>query len=170
MLALEALHFAPGGEDRSPDCATACYDCLLDYYNQREHPVLNRHLVRDTLLGLSQADLGPIHAHGWEDLFATLHGPGSDNERAFLELIREAGFPVPGKAHYALPDNGAPVAEIDFRVGRAHVLVDGSIHHTRYVQEIDTLKRQQLQDAGFQIIVVDMADPSSGLDRLRRLA
>src|SRR5262249_32307553 len=59
-LAKEALrlcHFDPDtGEDRrrapraSEDCEAACYDCLMEYYNQRDHPLLDRQAVLDILL------------------------------------------------------------------------------------------------------------------------
>lgn len=87
----------------------------------------------------------------------------------FLELIREAGFPVPSHNHYPLPPDGHPIAEIDYRVGPAHVLVDGSVHHQAWVQQIDEAKRQALADLGYQVVVVDVDAPRAGLDRLRRL-
>lgn len=35
--------------DCAGDCTTACYHCLYDYGNQREHPLLGRHLAADVL-------------------------------------------------------------------------------------------------------------------------
>ena len=62
--ALRILHFDPDtgaeldegfpGEDR---CVRACYDCLLSYGNQSLHELINRHLVKDLLLGLTTATL-----------------------------------------------------------------------------------------------------------------
>jgi hypothetical protein len=72
----------------------------------------------------------------------------------FLEAIREAGLPVPTRAHYALPETGIPVAEIDFKVGRVHVLVDGSVHAGRWVAETDDKKRTQLKFLGYTVMVV----------------
>ena len=34
---------------RNTDCETACYRCLLDYGNQRNHALLNRHIATDLL-------------------------------------------------------------------------------------------------------------------------
>ncbi len=56
---LAAVHFDPDtGADRGQAhgarerCEFACYDCLLAYYNQVDHPMLNRHKVLDHLLTL----------------------------------------------------------------------------------------------------------------------
>ncbi len=59
---LRLCHFDPEtGTDlrRAPraqeDCEAACYDCLMNYYNQREHLLLDRQAIRDELLNLAQA-------------------------------------------------------------------------------------------------------------------
>jgi hypothetical protein len=36
-------------EECPSHCDTACYECLMDYENQRVHPLLNRHLAADLL-------------------------------------------------------------------------------------------------------------------------
>lgn len=57
--ALELCHYDADGNDlggvegRTDPCEAACYDCLLSYGNQRDHALLDRHLVRPLLLSLS---------------------------------------------------------------------------------------------------------------------
>ena len=57
--ALELCHFDAAGNDlgRAPgakeDCEAACYDCLMSYTNQRDHELLDRQLIRETLLALA---------------------------------------------------------------------------------------------------------------------
>ena len=68
-LAREALricHFDPatGHDERrsvgaTEDCEAACYDCLMTYANQRDHPLLDRQQVRETLL-----EPDPVQAPG----------------------------------------------------------------------------------------------------------
>ena len=47
--ALRIAHFDPdtgtdlGGVDPAPLCARGCYDCLLTYGNQLDHPLIDRH-------------------------------------------------------------------------------------------------------------------------------
>ena len=60
--ALEICHFDPtSGEDlgKAPGakerCEAACYDCLLSYTNQPEHPMLDRRRVVDVLRALTRA-------------------------------------------------------------------------------------------------------------------
>jgi hypothetical protein len=96
-------------------------------------------------------------------------GPGAENERRFLELLRDHGLPKPTRVHYALPEDGVPVAEMDFLVGRVHVLVDGSIHHVRWVQEVDADKRDALRFEGYTLCEFDMSQPVESLQKLRDL-
>ena len=60
--ALRVCHFDPAtGEDRAADsCSRACYECLLSYRNQPDHPRLDRHSIRDYLLLLAQRSLRKI--------------------------------------------------------------------------------------------------------------
>ncbi|HLL78797.1 MAG TPA: DUF1998 domain-containing protein, partial [Ktedonobacteraceae bacterium] len=167
--ALEAMHFSSTGEDLRPDCATACYECLCDYFNQREQALLDRHIVRDILLWLASAEPQPVKIEEWDQLIASLSGSGAENEKRFLEILRDNGLPLPSRAHYGLPEEGIPIAEIDFQVGRVHVLVDGSIHHMRWVQETDTDKRDALRFEGYTILEFDMRELARSLQKLKEL-
>ncbi|MGH9766729.1 MAG: helicase-related protein, partial [Blastocatellia bacterium] len=90
--ALEICHFDPDGTDkrRAPrakeDCEAACYDCLMSYYNQREHRVLDRKLIRDDLLRLAGAitEESPASAPRASHLEQLLQQAGSDLERRWL--------------------------------------------------------------------------------------
>lgn len=46
--ALDICHFI----EPKNSCAQACYQCLLSYSNQFDHPHLNRHLIKDFLVQL----------------------------------------------------------------------------------------------------------------------
>lgn len=79
--ALEICHFDPvTGADRadeSQDCARACYRCLLSYANQPDHPLLNRHVVRDLLLALvdSKTSGGTPATMPLDTLASSVSGP-----------------------------------------------------------------------------------------------
>jgi hypothetical protein len=47
-LAKEALDICHFKQDKV-SCTQACYECLLSYQNQFDHPYLNRHLIKDFL-------------------------------------------------------------------------------------------------------------------------
>jgi hypothetical protein len=58
--ALQLCHFDPHtGEDlrhapnAKEDCEAACYDCLMSYYNQMDHRLLDRQSIKDILMELA---------------------------------------------------------------------------------------------------------------------
>jgi hypothetical protein len=62
--ALNLFHFDPDtGEDRrrapgsTEDCEAACYDCLLSYSNQLQHPILDRKAIKDFLLEFQSSNV-----------------------------------------------------------------------------------------------------------------
>jgi hypothetical protein len=59
----EDLRRAPGAKE---DCEAACYNCLMSYYNQMDHRLLDRQSIKDFLLTLAgstpQLSPGPYHA------------------------------------------------------------------------------------------------------------
>lgn len=167
--ALEVLHFDSEGNDTNDNCTSACYECLLDYFNQREHRFLDRNSVRELLQWLRSAEPQAAELDQWREWLERCVGPGAQNEIRFLETIRDNGLPLPSRAHYALPDTGAPIAEIDFQIGRVHVLVDGSVHQNTWVKDIDQEKRRRLRLAGYTIHEVRMDSFNEDIARLKEL-
>jgi len=169
LRALEVLHYSELGEDLNPACASACYECLLDYFNQREHRYLDRNQIKNILLWLKDATAQPADLDQWQEWLDSCSGTGAANEQKFLTMLRDQGLPLPSRAHYALPESGSRVAEIDFQVGRVHVLVDGSVHHSAWVSDIDAEKRRRLRLAGYTIHEVRMESIEADIARLREL-
>jgi hypothetical protein len=167
--ALESLHFSVTGDNLRPECATSCYECLRDFFNQREHAALDRHTVRDFLVWIRNATPQPVDTAAWDTMIGNVSGAGANNERRFLELLRDNGLPIPSRHHYGLPEDGVPIAEIDYQVGTVHVLVDGSVHQVKWVQELDTEKREALRFEGYTVIEFSMSDTAHSLQRLREL-
>jgi hypothetical protein len=105
--ALEICHFDPEtGEDLGhaegarEDCEAACYDCLLSYYNQRDHPLLDRHLIKDVLITYmgSQIVVSPQASSRGEHLQALLNVCQSDLERNWLKVLDENGYRLPSES------------------------------------------------------------------------
>jgi hypothetical protein len=159
--AMEVLHH---GEEEG--CETACYECLLTFYNQRDHEDLDRTLVLPFLEEMSTLDIETDHADTstrLDDLKAQCQ---SDFERDVLDAIADRGLRLPDAAQKTLTDNGTPIAEADFYYEpRVVVFVDGSPHYKDYVQSADQRKRRQLKAAGFRIEVVTSADDLRSLER-----
>jgi len=121
--ALEICHFDPDGTDkhRAPrakeDCEAACYDCLMSYYNQGEHRILDRKLIRDELLRLAGAipEESPASAE-WADLLQRY-------PRVF------------GASQYV----GRPLAAPDTEKTKQSVSVDPDLFATEYVPLLEAI-------------------------------
>jgi ATP-dependent helicase YprA (DUF1998 family)/ribosomal protein L37AE/L43A len=159
--AMDVLH-----HDEEDGCEKACYECLLTFYNQRDHEDLDRTLVLPFLEKMSTLDIETDHADTstrLDDLKAQCQ---SDFERDVLDAIADRGLRLPDAAQKTLTDNGTPIAEADFYYEpRVVVFVDGSPHYKDYVQSADQRKRRQLKAAGFRIEVVTSADDLRSLER-----
>ncbi|MBL7202066.1 MAG: DEAD/DEAH box helicase [Anaerolineae bacterium] len=154
-------------QGRDGGCERACYECLLSFYNQRDHERLDRQIVLPWLRGLEGLTIEPIVD---EDAFAGLASQcDSDLERDVLSAIRDRGLPLPDVAQQTLYDrDGSPLAVADFNYerGRIALFVDGSPHYRDYVQDADERKRRRLRALGYRIVVVRGDDLDTGLDDL----
>ena len=155
--ALEILHFDPAtGKDNSKDCVRACYDCLLSYYNQKDHPILNRHTIKDFLLrltnsitqrGSSQRDYD-AHYH-W---LCSLTDPSSELERRFLDHLYNSKRRLPDYAQrplkdiYCIPDF--------FYKPNICVFCDGKAHDEPIQRAKDEKIRRELKARGYRVIVI----------------
>ena len=115
--ALDIMHFDPDtGEDSRPPedeehgCAKACYDCLLTYYNQRHHKLINRHCLRALFLALTDAathQLAPTVPRDdqYARLIEQLEGR-TQLERELLDYLHATQRRLPDHVH-------APVQDVD---------------------------------------------------------
>ena len=83
---LADLRRAPGARE---DCEAACYDCLLSYTNQPDHPLVDRALVAGYLHALAGGSVAtsPGPRPRSEHLEALSRQAGSDLEREWLALV-----------------------------------------------------------------------------------
>jgi hypothetical protein len=134
--ALELCHFdlegnnlgrAPGAKE---DCEAACYDCLMSYYNQRDHGLLDRHAIRRLLLYLSDTAVKPspgslTHQEHMQRLKALCD---SDLERDWLEFIEERNLALPDEAQKFISQCRT---RVDFWYGnnkQTAIFIDGPMH------------------------------------------
>lgn len=154
--ALDVLHA------NDPDgCERACYECLMSYYNQREHPLFDRELVMPWLRGTQSLTLNPIDRTYDEERYQDLRSACESNlERDVLEQVREEGYPLPDEAQKTIYDGEEPVVEADFfyeSAGRPQpivVFVDGPDHQKEHVQADDEEKRQRLLQMNYRYLSV----------------
>jgi len=154
--------------DPQGGCEEACYDCLLSFYNQRDHAWMDRQSVLPWLQSLTGLAVEPEVAA--DNLTALEAQCQSDVEREVLRAIQRCGLPLPDAAQHHLYDrDGSPLAVADFYYGRGRVVVfvDGSPHHRDYVQAADERKRARLKALGYRILVITGDGLEQALARLR---
>ncbi|NLF03372.1 MAG: DUF1998 domain-containing protein, partial [Anaerolineales bacterium] len=162
--ARELLH------ERDPQggCERACYECLLSFYNQRDHQLLDRTAVLPLLQAVEGLSVElvepPLQGPSFEELDA---GCQSNGERQVLAAIRDRGLPLPDASQKAVYDGDEPIAVADFFY-EPHIVVfvDGSPHFRDYVANADERKRRRLRALGYRIVVVRSDDMESCLDDL----
>ncbi len=155
-------------------CEASCYACMRTYQNVQHHALLDRHRAME-LLGSSDEPLQdageilPVVPSLGEGL------PTNEPEAAFLDALRERGFPLPdaqvriqlgGDLGDIVPDfayqdlpSGRPVA----------IFIDGlsrALHSDPKRQAMDAFFRARLQAMDWRILEV----PASALSDHQQLA
>ena len=162
--ACEMLH---EGDEKS--CEKACYECLCSFYNQIDHPVLDRNLVLPLLKSLKNVALVPKpvgggEAQSFEKLLETCE---SGLEREILTRLRDEGYPLPQEGQKTIYDEGTPVARLDFFYEpNIAIFVDGPPHDKDYVQKADENTRTRLKALGYRVLSIRYDNPEEGLNTL----
>jgi len=159
-MALQLCHFDPvTGEDlqHAPNahepCTAACYDCLMSYYNQIDHRLLDRHSIKDFLIDLTAATalVSPQPISRLEHLERLRNLCQSDLERFFLDYLEEH--------HYNLPSHAQKLIESchtrpDFLYEKdcVAIYVDGSHHLFEERQKRDTAQTECMEDLGYTVV------------------
>ena len=149
-------------------CEKACYECLLSFYNQRDHEMMDRRPVLAWLQGLADIDVQAEQAGDGERLEALLAVCQSELEQQVLQAIIDRGLPLPDEAQHTIYDrSGAPVAIADFYYApRTVVFVDGSPHHLDFVQAGDERKRRRLAAMGYVVQIIRCENIDQDLQEL----
>ncbi len=158
--ALELCHFEPAtGKDqkRAPrareNCGLACYDCLMSYSNQPDHPLLDRHSIRDLLLDLSRAAVlvSPSERSRAEHLDHLLRQTGSDLERRFLRFLETHHLRLPSAAQF-LVEACRTRPDFSYADSQTLVYIDGPPHEYPDRQARDRRQTGCLEDLGYTVI------------------
>jgi hypothetical protein len=155
--ALERCHFNTHTfEDKKPECSHACYECLLSYSNQRDYPLLNRHLVKDFLIKLAKSSTQPVKkGRDYEEHYRWLRSltdSRSELERKFIDLLYKTSRCLPDDAQKSLKDY-ACIPDF-FYDPNVCVFCDGSVHDEAQQKEKDRITRAELKDLGHRVIVI----------------
>lgn len=158
--ALEVCHFDPEtgkdlghGPQSEENCEAACYDCLMNYSNQRDHALLDRQRIRDVLIKLTEAEVlaSPSPKSRTEHLDELLNKTDSGLEREWLQYLQERGYRLPSEAQVLIPDCGT---RPDFlcRDNATVIYVDGPHHDFPDRQQRDQNQADCLEDFGYTVL------------------
>jgi hypothetical protein len=137
-LANEALDICHFKREKS-HCAQACYECLLSYQNQFDHPYLNRHSIRMFLEQLAQSQLTCDREENRDEQYHLLiqHSyPSSEYERQVLDAIYHQGLLLPDQAQFYFPE-GECKPDFVYHQPKIAIFCDGSVHDSPERQQRD---------------------------------
>jgi superfamily II DNA/RNA helicase/very-short-patch-repair endonuclease len=155
QTALDICHFTgekptkeKSTKEKSPDeCAQACYECLLSYHNQFDHPLLERHSIHSFLDVLCKSSLQRIEEGDGGDRYQELlqqTDPNSELEKRVLAAIYENGIALPDATQELIEEANCKPDFIYFKA-KVAIFCDGSVHDSPEKQESDRVLRENLQ-------------------------
>ena len=162
--ALEVCHYESrsGGwtgsgdlDDQDRECEAGCYRCLLSYYNQPDHPSIDRRdeAMLDLLSRLTRAkrkDLAPPSGAG--DRFEEMMNVCTSTlEREWLEFLKAQGYHLPDRAQPFLPIYSTR-ADFAYSHSQTLIFVDGPVHQQKARKSADAEIDQHLRDAGYTVV------------------
>lgn len=150
------LRRAPGADE---DCVAACYDCLMSYTNQPDHPRLDRRRIKDILARLAQTQTyaAPGSATREEHRAQLDRLCDTQLERDFLAVLDEGGYRLPDDAQVRMRDAGT---KPDFVYRDAHtvVYIDGPSHDFPDRALRDQDQQTELEDRGWLVLRFGIRD------------
>lgn len=158
--ALQLCHFDPETETdlrhaprAQEDCEAACYDCLLSYYNQRDHQLLDRYAIRDFLFDLAEAHVvaGPTEKPRSEHLEQLMRQADSELERKWLRYLEKHQLHLPTHAQRLIESCGTR-PDFFYEDYQAAIYVDGHYHDYPERRERDVAYTECLEDRGYIVI------------------
>ena len=170
--ALEVCHYGShsghwtGLDDlynQDDNCEAGCYRCLLSYYNQPDHPNIDRRdeAMLDLLCRLIRGEqTRTADSAGNSDNFEELNNISSSAlEKAWLRYLNENGYHLPDRAQpYLREFNTRP--DFAYTAHQTLIYIDGPHHQSYRQQNIDLEVTRRLHDAGFTVVRFD-ADQKS---------
>ncbi|MCF8344085.1 MAG: DEAD/DEAH box helicase [Bacteroidales bacterium] len=168
--AWEVCHFNKSEEEQQKYGA-ASYADLLSYFNQRHHNQIDRYLIKDALQSLMNADIEIKRSSLYKDYetqyqeLLELIDPKSSTELKFLKFLYAKKLRLPDKAQVNMAKHGCYTIP-DFvytEEVKVCVFCDGTPHDSPMVKESDAVKRECLENLGFEVVVWHYMTPLEDL-------
>ncbi len=141
--------------NRDDECEAGCYRCLLSYYNQLDHPDIDRKneemlelLCRLTRGEHRALDLSASARHGADELW---NAAGSSLEREWLTFIGTNGYRKPDRVQPFLEEHSTR-PDFAYTASQTLIYVDGPHHHAELRERKDRDIDRRLADAGYTVV------------------
>lgn len=161
----EILHDTPNEKG----CERACYECLLNFYNQQIHEKLDRTLILSFLQQMTNANISSVSSKGEDQFYHLFSKCTTDFERTVLKGIKSKGMKLPDDAQITLFSKDKPINKPDFYYNKETIIVlaQGPPHDKDYVKKADESKIKELKSLGYRVIEIWYNDIEGGLKKLK---
>lgn len=140
------------------ECVAACYLCIMNYGNQREHQNLDRNLIRDFLFRLTSAETRKMSNDKTREellrMLLEIADPRSETERGFIRHLYRSGHSLPDRAQYRPSERVYAQSDFYYERGRVCVFIDGPSHDAPEIRANDAEVREELEERGFKVIAI----------------
>jgi very-short-patch-repair endonuclease len=142
-----------------PICEAGCYKCLLSYYNQPDHPLIDRKdkdasgLVLDILcrLTVSEATLGTHGRAPVQHSAELARTAGSTLEQAWLDYVEQHGHRKPDRGQHLI-SSAETCADFFYDDYQLVVYIDGPHHEAASQHTKDESINRRLDEQGYIVI------------------
>jgi len=147
------------GADGQSNCEAGCYKCLLSYYNQPDHTVIDRKdaandgKVLDILCRLTRAngEVGSVEKNATEHSNELRRISGSSLEHAWLDFVEQHAYLKPDRGQETI-ERCLTCADFYYHDWKAAIYIDGPHHDEPAQREKDATINRCLDDAGYLVI------------------
>ena len=167
LKSLDILHFDSNGNDLDSACSTSCYNCICNFFNQRDHKLLDRQTVKEFLLRLASTSsiISSQDDNVMFDIY--MQKAASSLEKSIIRIVKDRGIKMPSEMHKIISKDGEPISEADlYYEPKICVFIDGPDHDKEHIILDDERKRTKLKKLGYKVIVVHHDDIDNGIELL----
>lgn len=140
-------------------CEAGCYRCLLSYYNQPDHTLIDRQdidndgKVLDILCRLTRAEakVGTFGRTPDEQAGELHRVSGSSLEQAWLKHVETQGYRPPDRGQETIARCNT-CADYFYADWKAAIFIDGPHHELPKQSEVDQTINQCLEAAGYYVV------------------
>ncbi len=142
-------------ENLETNCEAGCYRCLLSYYNQTDHSLIDRRNVEvlDFLSRLIRADHQEVQtAPSVSDSFeALMNASVSSLEKEWLAYLKDRHYRLPDRGHHYLREHDVN-PDFQYLEDQVLVFIDGPVHDVPTQREKDGEITARLENAGYTVV------------------